>query len=839
MKSPLNLLDGLGSLVRSRGDDPRGATVDPTGPQVAGGSAKAVSPAQAKKFDALLAEAVENEASSAPGGKATAGSIAKAAPASIAKTPLSTTGNTTPESGLDAAQVASTDTPDAPASKPVRATQPGRALVAEQVAAAVSGDADSLVEEVPLKTTPRAPAKDLSRETQNVLPSGPSSFHSTISHAAKQAAREVTTGTMAAPPEAESALAAPLPASTSGRAKVEERDTESRDHGAELTVEDAAPVEEQRAPSAPLAAVLENIAALVSRIVAPPPAAAASASMEQASTEAPSLKLEPAHGDVTQEHDSLRATPQQTGTPADAQAFRELAAQATSARAANTNHADSPRANNTLGVQTQAATPGTQDAPLGSTLSPLGDTAAAQDANVRSDAGAGSAPRDAVPALAGRQTVQGANGPALHAAQAMPQQGVVTLSAAEQAAVSRATASMVQSASAPQQTTTAAAPRAGLRGPAASAAGATTNTTLPTAPGAATTTAPLPTGPGVVSTNTTLPTSTGTTTAKVVVTAERAGTTPATTGTLGRGPATAQAAAPAPEASSTAPTTTPSAASAGAPNAAPEGLRSTAGRAPAEAAPATTSATPGTAAAPSPTFDPVLVPQEALAQASASASAASAESSSAKDARVGEPSSDGPIAPLRGFSRGAFVGHALSAYGGRGHESAEQQTRGRFSEERESRPETTRTAEPNIAADLNALAQHTQPTPEAAPAPIASPQPAAPMAPPQPIVDVPNVEFAARPPASQNENASISLHHPDLGPIRLDVQRTAGRIEVHAVLESVHAEAVLRANESGIRQSVQQSGMTFSALRVRVRGEETNPLRQAQVRRRRANERET
>jgi len=118
------------------------------------------------------------------------------------------------------------------------------------------------------------------------------------------------------------------------------------------------------------------------------------------------------------------------------------------------------------------------------------------------------------------------------------------------------------------------------------------------------------------------------------------------------------------------------------------------------------------------------------------------------------------------------------------------------------------------------------PTPQAAPPPAAAPAP------------IPQVEFLARAPGEQTEAASISIHHPDLGPIQLEVHRDHGRVEVHAVIESQHAEAVLRANESGIRQGVQQSGMSFSALRVRVRQDEPGSARAVQTRRRRANERE-
>ncbi|MEY4512672.1 MAG: hypothetical protein RLZZ450_4794 [Pseudomonadota bacterium] len=622
MKSPLDGLDALSSLVRSRTDDPHAPALEPAGKLGGGSAGKGTSPTQAKKFNALLAEAVENESLSAVAGKAAPGTSGKTPLATTGKTPLATTGKTplaatgktppattgktllattgetplattgetplaTPLASNDEALSASSDEAapavgdnalEATPTKAGRAAPHGRALLAEQVSVAELADANSLAEEVPLKTTPKAPERDPRREASNVLPSGPNSFHSAISHAAKQSAREAPTGTMAALPANDVVDDAALPAASPEPTQVDEEDTASRDPRAELKVEDTTPIEEQRALSAPLAAVLENIVALVSRIVAPAP-----------------------------------PVPDAFGTA-------------------------------------PAASPATSTEPL----------------------------------------------------------------------------------------------------------------TAPAAPPVA-----------------------------------RATTA--------------------------------------------EGLRASASGAPAEVA-SPTSTTAATVTTSQAALEPVLLQQGALVQQGALATAAGAtsESASGKTSRAGEPSTDGPIAPLRGFSRGAFVGQALSAYGGRGHESTDQQsTRGRFREERESRPETSRTAEPNAAADLSALAQVQQPVLEATPSPIASPQPTAPMAPPQPIVDVPNVEFAARPPASQNENTSVSLHHPDLGPIRLDVQRMAGRIEVHAVIESVHAEAVLRANESGIRQSVQQSGLTFSALRVRVRGEENNALRQAQVRRRRANERET
>jgi len=212
--------------------------------------------------------------------------------------------------------------------------------------------------------------------------------------------------------------------------------------------------------------------------------------------------------------------------------------------------------------------------------------------------------------------------------------------------------------------------------------------------------------------------------------------------------------------------------------------------------------------------------------------------SEAKAKRAGDRPTDEPIGRIHGFTRGALAGQAFSAYGGRGHEGAEHESapRSRRTEERETTAEGVSSTERLAQPDFTAVVQAQQPAPEAPPPAVAPPQANVPVAPP--MVEVPDVQFVGRPPDANTENASISIHHPDLGPIQLEVHRDQGRVEVHAVLDTVHAEAVLRANERGIRQGVQQSGMTFSALRVRVRGEESS-ARPVQTRRRRGNERET
>jgi flagellar hook-length control protein FliK len=191
----------------------------------------------------------------------------------------------------------------------------------------------------------------------------------------------------------------------------------------------------------------------------------------------------------------------------------------------------------------------------------------------------------------------------------------------------------------------------------------------------------------------------------------------------------------------------------------------------------------------------------------------------------------------------------MSAYGGRGHEGSErggdrggEGTRSSKREEERAAERVSDTSNPYIPDPIAPLPEQQlvpqqQPTLEARPQNVPQNQPAPAAAPPQ---ELPDVVFQGRPdPTAATENASISLHHPDLGPIQLEVHRELGRVEVHAVIETQHAQAVLRANENGIRQGVQQAGMTFNALRVRLRSEEQPTSRGSQERRRRNNERGT
>ena len=218
---------------------------------------------------------------------------------------------------------------------------------------------------------------------------------------------------------------------------------------------------------------------------------------------------------------------------------------------------------------------------------------------------------------------------------------------------------------------------------------------------------------------------------------------------------------------------------------------------------------------------------------------AEAESATARTRGPGMKVGEDPVDRLQTFTRGAAIGSTLSAYGNRGHQgSHEQQMNSRRDrDDRDVVGSNTQSLEATARA-FEQAALHVQPAVEAR-APEPSLRPQVPLPSPVQIPDLPDLEFARAP--VQPENASISLQHPDLGPIQLQVHRTQGRVEVHALIESQHAEAVLRANESGIRYGVQQSGMTLGALRVRMRdGEdrEQPTARGAPVRRRRMSERQ-
>jgi hypothetical protein len=244
--------------------------------------------------------------------------------------------------------------------------------------------------------------------------------------------------------------------------------------------------------------------------------------------------------------------------------------------------------------------------------------------------------------------------------------------------------------------------------------------------------------------------------------------------------------------------------------------------------PLTTPSTPATA----PTQSAPLLTQSAPRADGALVPPADARS--ARAAQSGR--ADESMTRVHGFARGALVGQAISAYGGRGHQGGEHDDRAASSQSDEDEAAATVYERAPVEGPARSFdpVQALQAPQQPAEAPATPATLAAPQVPVAAPTELPDYEFAARP-ANQPEAASISLHHPDLGPIQLEVHRDRGRVEVHAVIESAHAEAVLRANESGIRQGVQQSGLNFSALRVRVRGEDNQPNRPAPVRRRRMN----
>jgi flagellar hook-length control protein FliK len=242
------------------------------------------------------------------------------------------------------------------------------------------------------------------------------------------------------------------------------------------------------------------------------------------------------------------------------------------------------------------------------------------------------------------------------------------------------------------------------------------------------------------------------------------------------------------------------------------------------------------AVAPAATATPVLVQVE---------QAVSEQVQAAESEHQDKPQ-DEPRERVHGFERSGWAGgHAMSAYGGRGHEGSERGDRGdrgetlKHEDERDMRiGESAYIPAPVVPQPDQTQLLQANPQAQEARAPVVPQNVPAPPA--APVQELPDIVFQGRPdPTAATENASISLHHPDLGPIQLEVHREQGRVEVHAVIETQHAQAVLRANENGIRQGVQQSGMTFSALRVRVRGEEQPTSRQGQQRRRRSSERES
>ncbi|MFM2420529.1 MAG: hypothetical protein RL385_5252, partial [Pseudomonadota bacterium] len=65
--------------------------------------------------------------------------------------------------------------------------------------------------------------------------------------------------------------------------------------------------------------------------------------------------------------------------------------------------------------------------------------------------------------------------------------------------------------------------------------------------------------------------------------------------------------------------------------------------------------------------------------------------------------------------------------------------------------------------------------------------------------------------------ASVSMDHPELGPVNLVVQQQGERVDVRAMLETPRAANILRAQESALKYGLQQAGMTLGSLRVRTR----------------------
>jgi hypothetical protein len=122
--------------------------------------------------------------------------------------------------------------------------------------------------------------------------------------------------------------------------------------------------------------------------------------------------------------------------------------------------------------------------------------------------------------------------------------------------------------------------------------------------------------------------------------------------------------------------------------------------------------------------------------------------------------------------------------------------------------------EPALREQLELPLPHALMQPELAPAketPVA--QPASPM----PVLPQPLDPDALQAGKPGQTGASITIDHPELGPMDLLVQSQNGRIEVRAILETPHAAQVLRAHESALRYGIQQAGMSFGALRVRTR----------------------
>jgi len=769
--------------------DVSSSLLEPAAPQAGESAHKGVS-AGAKQFDALLAEAVDARAGSAR----EPGVDREATPAASAK------------SGVPGA------------GKLGRPALAGKAPADESALAETSGA------ELPVEEAPAEPVQGsnkgalLSRDRSNELPPAARSFHNRISHAVSHAARAPEGDEQVTPSLADAAFGQALEAAAHEPAKAGEPERATQLAEAEPSVEEVEPtLTSVQEASAALQAVLERVATVVLRIMAPAPSGpgALPATGSEGAELGVAAGAARAHG--------ARDPAQALTTP------HAVAAETSAAWSALSAHAElaGPDGVAVRGALLSPANAATSEPALRAAGSAHSAAAAAPLQGVPA-----SGPT-AASAKVATGSAQAAAQPATSALDRGAPSGQDPHGAARAAATAFVTTPAAAVVSTPQTSSTTATSVAGAGvatpAPAQTAAIGTTTPGLPLAPSSAAGTSGFKVvGSTPLAGNTAAPAaSTSNATASplpVATKAARGETKPAATNETDATPAAFSAAVPAaaPELAQRSPAV--------ATNVSSVGTQPTA---------STPAAQPvaGAVSAPLPLAVGELVSAQNQPLAGASDRGPGV---TGKGQRTPGQAADETIAPLRGFTRGALVGQAMSAYAGRGHESADpQSSRGRFSDERESRPEAARATDVFGVVDPAALAAQHQPAPEAPSAPAFAAQPAIPLAPAQPVVDLPTVEFAAGPPTAHNENASISLHHPELGPIRLEVHRSEGRIEVHAVIESVHAEAVLRANESGIRQGVQQSGMTFSALRVRVRGDEPTTSRTAQVRRRRANERET
>lgn len=75
------------------------------------------------------------------------------------------------------------------------------------------------------------------------------------------------------------------------------------------------------------------------------------------------------------------------------------------------------------------------------------------------------------------------------------------------------------------------------------------------------------------------------------------------------------------------------------------------------------------------------------------------------------------------------------------------------------------------------------------------------------------------------QHTTVSLSHPQLGDVALQMHKQQGCLEVTAVLQTEAAATVVKSQEHGMRKGAERGGLTFSGLKVRVDGDtsERNP----------------